>query len=176
MAGRYLDLRYLVRLCSAEVFQKQKAAAPKPSFVSIDATGGHSIELLALLAVGADLRVNEKLGSEVFIGVSGEKQWCPKCPHRGGSCVCNPYNVKAPPPSVYLNTNRYRELMALRDRNGANETPPITPKPQAKPSEADIKRFKDIEATRNKARKGKDELPKEKHEKATQRRRGGRHC
>ena len=43
----------------------------------------------------------------------------------------------------------------MRDRNGANETPPMTPKPQAKPSEADIKRFKDIEAKRNKARRGK---------------------
>ena len=103
MAGRYLDLRYLVRLCSAEVFQKQKAAAPKPSFVSIDATGGHSVELLAL-AVGADLRVNEQPGSAAFAGVSGEKSWCPKCPHKGGSCVCNPYSVKAPPPSVCTST------------------------------------------------------------------------
>ena len=126
MARRYLDLRHLVRPCSTEVFQKQKAAAPKPSFVSIDATGGHSIELLAL-AVGADLRVNDTPGSEAFVDMGGEKQWCPKCPHKGGNCVCNPYSTKSPPPSMYLNTNRYKELMALRDRNGANETPPMTP-------------------------------------------------
>jgi hypothetical protein len=28
--GRYLDLKYLIRMCAAEVFEKQDAAPPKP--------------------------------------------------------------------------------------------------------------------------------------------------
>eukprot|EP00966_Prymnesium_polylepis_P309144 7144253-Prymnesium_polylepis.1 len=41
--GRYLNHKYLIRMCAAEVFNKQDAPPPKPDFVSADVLGGHLI-------------------------------------------------------------------------------------------------------------------------------------
>ena len=47
MVGRFLDHKYLIRLCGEEVFKKQKAAGQQPLFISVDTLGGlagiHSI-------------------------------------------------------------------------------------------------------------------------------------
>eukprot|EP00966_Prymnesium_polylepis_P243539 5631546-Prymnesium_polylepis.2 len=40
-------------------------------------------------------------------------------------------------------------FMAARTAHGAKETPPFVPQPQPKPSDADIKKFKEIKEKRN---------------------------
>eukprot|EP00966_Prymnesium_polylepis_P165971 3836494-Prymnesium_polylepis.1 len=51
MGNRFLDHKYLIRLCGEEVFKKQKASGPQPTFIAYDMLGGHSLELMAM-AVG----------------------------------------------------------------------------------------------------------------------------
>ena len=170
MVGRFLDHKYLIRLCGEEVFKKQKASGPQPTFIAFDTLGGHPLELMAM-AVGVE-GLQTASGDHgvsrggpphpAFAGVG--KTWCPKCPHNNNSCICDPYNTKSPPPSVYLNTNRWKELMSLRDRNGAGESPPFTPKPVPKPSAESIKKYQDIMAKRNNSRRGDK---KDKDKKAT---------
>ena len=53
MVGRFLDHKYLIRLCGEEVFKKQKAAGQQPTFISVDTLGGHPLELMAM-AVGVE--------------------------------------------------------------------------------------------------------------------------
>eukprot|EP00966_Prymnesium_polylepis_P188342 4364888-Prymnesium_polylepis.1 len=45
--------------------------------------------------------------------------------------------------------------MSLRDRNGAGESPPFTPKAVPKSSAESIKKYQDIIAKRNNSRRGK---------------------
>eukprot|EP00966_Prymnesium_polylepis_P171160 3956628-Prymnesium_polylepis.1 len=62
------------------------------------------------MAVGVDEMQLDSAGHggsqrqhQAFAGVG--KTWCPKCPHKNNSCMCDPYNCQSPPPSVYLNTS-----------------------------------------------------------------------
>ena len=165
MDGRFTDLKYLIRLCSNEVFQKQKGTAPKPTFIGAPALGGHDLELFATCCGVDELQLrgpdrDDPSGGAMFVG--NDKRWCDQCPHKRGTCICDPYNSKPPPPSVYLDTNRWRTLMAKRDEHGANESPPFKPKPVPKPSDADMKKYKDIIAKRNKERKPRGEKNKDK--------------
>jgi hypothetical protein len=89
--GRYLDHKYLIRMCGEEVFLKQKASPPQPTFISIEA-----LQLSNLIS-----------GGSAFAGIAGTKKWCDGYAHKNGSCICDPYNNKSPPPSVYLDTRRY---------------------------------------------------------------------
>ena len=75
MVGRFLDLKYLIRLCSAEVFKKQKGSAPKPTFIAADFFKGYDIALVAE-TIGMDIELSGP-GSIAFAGL-GNKQWCPK--------------------------------------------------------------------------------------------------
>mmetsp|Transcript_10856 Transcript_10856/g.24987 ORF Transcript_10856/g.24987 Transcript_10856/m.24987 type:complete len:375 (-) Transcript_10856:417-1541(-) len=118
--GRFTDLKYLIRQCATEVFQKQKGSVPKPTFVAADLLGGHELQLMSL-TTGIDLQCDDAPDA-AFAGFStpaGKKSWCPKCPHPGGSCICDPRNNKPPPPSVYEDKSRWRDLMALRGAKGA---------------------------------------------------------
>eukprot|EP00966_Prymnesium_polylepis_P017943 414075-Prymnesium_polylepis.1 len=154
--GRYHDHKYLIRMCGEEVFQKQKAAPPQPTFISVEALGGHKLDLFST-CVGVEGLTLSSLtlapGGSAFAGITGRK-WCEACPHKNGTGICDPYNNKSPPPSVYLDTRRYNGYMATRTAHGAKETPPFTPQPQPKPSDADIKKCKDIKDRRNKDRSG----------------------
>eukprot|EP00966_Prymnesium_polylepis_P099468 2303659-Prymnesium_polylepis.1 len=155
MVGRFLDHKYLIRLCGEEVSaaKKQKASGPQPTFIAYDTLGGDSLELMAM-AVGVDemqLDSEDRGGSQqAFAGLG--KNRCPKCPHKNNSCICDPYNCQPPPPSVYLNTSRWKELVSLCDRNGASESPPFTPKAVPKPSAEAIKKYLDTMAKRNNSR------------------------
>eukprot|EP00966_Prymnesium_polylepis_P090397 2093617-Prymnesium_polylepis.1 len=95
-----------------EVFQKQKGTVPTPTFIGAPALGGHNLELFAtccgvdtLQLRGRDDR-DDPSGGAMFVG--NDKKWCDGCPHKRGSCTWDPDNTKPPPPSVYLDTNRWR--------------------------------------------------------------------
>ena len=44
MEGRFTDLKYLIRMCGADVFKKQSGGAPKPVFAAVDALGAAVFE------------------------------------------------------------------------------------------------------------------------------------
>ena len=155
-------------MCGEEVFLKQKAAPPQPTFISVDALGGHALELFST-CVGVDGLTLSALApsGSAFAGITGGggKKWCDGCPHKNGSCICDPYNNRSPPPSVYLDTQRYKGYMAARTAHGAKETPPFVPQPQPKPSDADIKKFKEIKEKRNKGRQNREKDKEKQREK-----------
>eukprot|EP00966_Prymnesium_polylepis_P172325 3984901-Prymnesium_polylepis.1 len=105
-------------MCGQEVLQKQKAAPPQPTFISVEALGGHELDLFST-CVGVEGLTLSSLtlapGGSAFAGVTGRK-WCDGCPHKNGTCICDPYNNKSPPPSVYLDTRRYNGYTWLRVR------------------------------------------------------------
>eukprot|EP00966_Prymnesium_polylepis_P008403 193764-Prymnesium_polylepis.1 len=80
-----------------EVFQKQKGTAPKPTFIGAPALGGHSIELFATCCGVDALQLrghndrNDPSGGAMFVG--NDKKWCDQCPHKRGSCICDPHNT-----------------------------------------------------------------------------------
>ena len=76
--GRYLDHKYLIRMCSEEVFLKQKAAPPQPTFISVDALGGHELNLFATCVGVEGLTLSDPApGSAAFAGISGGR-WVPE--------------------------------------------------------------------------------------------------
>ena len=142
MSGKYLDLKYLIRLCGAEVFKKQEGGAPKPALVAFDHLQGHDATMIAT-TTGMDISL--RAGSAAFAGISsGKPGRCPKCPHPRGTCIADPNNCNPPPPSVWEDKGQWRELMALRDKNGVAQSPPIKPMPVPQPSEDSLKKYREI--------------------------------
>ena len=85
-AGRFTDLMYLIRLCGSEVFEKQRAAAPAPTFAAVEQLGGYEPQLIGAAVGVDDLRVEgAPPGSMAF--AFANKKWCPKCPQPGGTCI-----------------------------------------------------------------------------------------
>ena len=152
--GRLLDLQYLIRQCGSEVFRKQKGSAPKPVLVSYDALGGHDVTMMAAVTglEGLHCSACDLPGLGAFSGVVG-KSFCPKCPHPGGTCIADPNNVKPPPPSVFLDKPRWKDLMALREKNAARLG--ITASPVPPPSSEAMKRYTDFLEKKRKGAKKK---------------------
>eukprot|EP00966_Prymnesium_polylepis_P212111 4913085-Prymnesium_polylepis.1 len=57
--GRYLDHKYLIRMCGEEVFLKPKASPPQPTFITVDALGGHELDLFATCVGVAGLQLSD---------------------------------------------------------------------------------------------------------------------
>ena len=70
MAGRFTDHKYLIRLLYTEVFNKQKASPPQPTFVAFEQLGGHDIGLLCVTSGIEDLQTaaGERAGHAAFAG------------------------------------------------------------------------------------------------------------
>eukprot|EP00966_Prymnesium_polylepis_P083924 1943200-Prymnesium_polylepis.1 len=86
--------KYLIRMCGEEVFLKQKASPPQPTCISIDALGGHELNLFVTCVGVEGLKLSDLAsGGSAFAGLSGggnNRKWCDGCPHKNGSCICDP--------------------------------------------------------------------------------------
>eukprot|EP00966_Prymnesium_polylepis_P027831 643015-Prymnesium_polylepis.2 len=153
MDGRFTDLKYLIRLCSNEVyFRSKRARCPlQRSSVrlrSAATTSSYSRRAAALTrckCVGTTAMTHRAARCSSAMTRSGAISALTKADHASVTHTTRSGRLR---PSTSIRT-------AERDEHGANESPPFRPKPVPKPSDADIKKYKDILAKRNKDRKGK---------------------